>query len=295
VDIVDAHHHLINSTELVYPWIDTRQPVLTALLSNYYDAAHEYLPEHYRSEVDEARFTASVACEIGASDGMAEAAWVQHCANNFGSPDAFIAAIQLDSDDVADVLAQYRELPIVRAVRQPLYWAADPGKRLGARGDYLTDPAWLHGFEQVAATELVWDLLVYDEQLPETHDLISSFPDTTFVVEAIGWPLDRSEDGFARWEERLRGVSEFPNVVLKMQGIALILGTSEAAIGPWIRMALNIFGANRCMFASHYPVDHLLWDCRTMVRTIEATIADLPADEHAEFFGLTARRVYRLN
>ena len=85
---------------------------------------------------------------------------------------------------------------VVQAVRQPLYWAADPVKRLGARGDYLSDPLWLKGFERIAAAGLVWDLLVYDEQLPSTHELITSFPDTTFVLEAAGWPLDLTAEGF---------------------------------------------------------------------------------------------------
>ena len=247
VDIVDAHHHFINLPDFVYPWIESHQPVLTALLPNYYDAAHPYLPQDYRADVSAVPVTASIACEFGAADGVAEAIWVQQCADRDGVPNAFIAAVQLDSDDLPDVLARYQDLPMVRAVRQPLYWAADPIKRLGARGDYLCTPAWLRGFEQVAEAGLVWDLLVYDEQLPETHYLITSFPDTTFVLEATGWPLDLTAEGFSRWEERLRAVSEFPNVVLKLQGIALIFGTSLDAIGRWIRMAISIFGTRRCM------------------------------------------------
>ena len=294
VDIVDAHHHFINLTDLVYPWIESRQPALTALLPNYYDAAHQYLPQEYRADVNAMPMTASIACEFGAADGVAEAIWVEQCADRFGIPNAFIAAVQLDSPNLPGVLARYRDLSMVRAVRQPLYWAADPIKRLGARGNYLSDPAWLRGFERVAGAGLVWDLLVYDEQLPATHDLITSFPDTTFVLEAVGWPLDLTADGFSRWEERLRTVSEFPNVVLKLQGIALIFGTSLEAIGRWIRTALSIFGARRCMFASHYPVDRLLWDSQTMVSTVQAALGDLSAKEHAEFFGETARRVYRL-
>src|SRR3954452_6997277 len=120
----------------------------------------------------------------------------------------------------------------------------------------------------------------------------SSFPETTFVLEAIGWPLDLTAEGFSRWEERLRAVSEFPNLVLKLQGIALILGTSSTAIDPWIRMAVTISGARRSMFASHYPIDHLLWDSQTMVFTMQAVLADLSAEERADFFGKTARRVY---
>jgi predicted TIM-barrel fold metal-dependent hydrolase len=294
VEIVDAHHHFINAPELVYPWIDTEQPVLTALLSNYYDAARQYLPNDYRNDVGGTPITAAVACEFGAADGVAEAVWVQQCAERVGIPDAFIAAVALDSPELTEVLARYRDLPVVQAVRQPLYWAVDPAKQLGARGDYLSDPVWLRGFEQIASAGLVWDLLVYDEQLPSAYELISSFPDTTFVLEATGWPLDLTAEGFSRWEDRLREVSEFPNVVLKTQGLALIFGTSEEAIGKWICKALNIFGAQRCMFATHYPIDHLLWDGPTMVSTVQAALADLSAEQQADFFGATARRVYRL-
>ena len=294
VDIVDAHHHFLNLPDLAYPWIDNRRPALTALLSNYYDAARRYLPHDYRAQVDGIPVTASVGCEFGAADGVAEAVWVQQCADRVGVPNAFIAAAQLESDGLADVLARYRDLPVVQAVRQPLYWAEDPVKRLGARGDYLSDPAWLHGFEKVADAGLVWELLVYDEQLPDTHELIAAFPDTTFVLEAVGWPVDLTVDGFSRWEERLGAVSQFPNVVLKFQGIALIFGTSLDAIGSWVRTALRIFGAGRCMFASHYPIDHLLWDSDTMVSTVQAALDDLSSAEQALFFGETARRVYRL-
>jgi predicted TIM-barrel fold metal-dependent hydrolase len=295
VEIVDAHHHFINVPELAYPWIDTEQPALTALLSNYYDAAHRYLPQDYRNDVDATPITASVACEFGAADGLAEAVWVQRCAEASGVPNAFIGAVQLESPYLTEVLARYRDLPVVRAVRQPLYWAADRARRLGARGDYLTDRAWLRGFEHVAEAGLVWDLLVYDEQLSSAHELIASFPETTFVLEATGWPLDLTAEGFRRWEDRLRAVSEFRNVVLKTQGIALLFGTTDDAFGPWIRKALSIFGVQRCMFASHYPIDHLLWDGQTMVSTVQAALADFSAEQQAEFFGETARRVYRIS
>ncbi|MEU2003252.1 amidohydrolase family protein [Rhodococcus sp. NPDC019627] len=294
VDVVDAHHHFINLPDFEYPWIDSRPPALTALLPNYYDAARPYLPRDYRAEVAGTPITASVACEFGAADGVAEAVWVQHCADHFGIPSAFIAAVRLDSPELVDALARYRDLPVVRAVRQPLYWAADPAKRLGDSGTYLSDSAWLRGFEQVADAGLVWDLLVYDEQLPATHELIAAFPDTTFVLEAAGWPVELTAEGFSRWEERLTAVSQFPNVVLKLQGIALIFGTSLDAIGKWVRTALSIFGARRCMFASHYPIDHLLWDSRTMVSTVQAALGEVSATEQALFFGDTARWVYRL-
>ena len=78
-----------------------------------------------------------------------------------------------------------------------------PRRRLGAHPDFLSDAAWLRGFESVAATDLTWDLLVYDEQLPAAEELLRSFPSTRIVLEATGWPLDQSPDGYRGWEERL--------------------------------------------------------------------------------------------
>jgi len=295
IQVVDAHHHLLALGEIEYPWIRTRSPVLEALLDNYYDIAHDYDPAAYRSDLAGLSVTQTVACEFGAADPVAEATWIQRCADSGAGPDGFVAAVDLTSDSLGETLAHYRDRPVVRGVRQPLYWAADPRKRLGARPDFLTDPRWLRGFEQVAATGLVWDLLVYDEQLPDAHELLRSFPQTPVVLEAVGWPLDRSPDGFRRWAERLETVSEFSNVTLKMQGLALLFGPSHSTIEPWVRRALEIFGPKRCMFATHLPVDRLLWSAEELLQTVSAILDGFAADEQHDFFAGCAQRQYALS
>ena len=291
--MVDAHSHLIGLPELAYPWTEQRLPVLEALLGNYYDAARPYGVSRYRADAG-GRLTQWVACEFGAADGVAEAEWIQRCSEADGGPSAFIGAVDLTSPALPDVLARYRDLPVVHAVRQPLYWAEDPLRRLGARPDYLTDPAWWRGFERVAAEGLTWDLLVYDEQLPAAHELIRSFPQTRMVLEAAGWPLDRSTDGFQRWRERLEAVAQFPNVTLKLQGLALLFGPSRDEVAPWVRTAITVFGAQRCMFAAHFPIDRLLWSFEELVKTLLAVLDDLPGEDLRAFFSGCAWREYRL-
>jgi predicted TIM-barrel fold metal-dependent hydrolase len=210
--------------------------VLEALLDDYYDIAHDYRPADYDADV-EGQMVA-VACEFGAADPVAEAIWVQRCADSGVGPSGFVAGVDLTADSVGDVLSRYRDLPVVRGVRQPLYWAADPLRRLGARPDFLSDARWLRGFERVAEQGLTWDLLVYDEQIPQAHELLRSFPQTPVVLEAVGWPLDLSAEGFKRWADRLEAVSGFANVALKLQGLALLFGPSREAIEPWVRRAL---------------------------------------------------------
>jgi predicted TIM-barrel fold metal-dependent hydrolase len=294
VGVVDAHHHLINLETLEYPWITRRRPELVALLRNYYEIAHSYDVAAYLSDVAGRPLSGSVACEFGAADGVAEAEWVQRCAESRGFPDGFIAAVDLSSPSAAEVLARYRELSVVCAVRQPLYWAREPLRRLGARPDYLSDRDWWRGFERVAEHGFVWDLLVYDEQLPDAQRLISSFPETKIVLEAAGWPLDQTAEGFKRWEQRLEAVSEFPNVTLKLQGLALLFGPSAEAIGPWARGAARIFGPGRCMFASHFPVDRLLWSFDDLLEAMEEALGDLDPEERHAIFAGCATEVYGL-
>lgn len=294
LDLVDAHHHLLNLEAVDYPWIRRRSPTLEALLDNYYEIAHDYDVDDYLTEVADKRLVKSVACEFGSADPVEEAAWVQRQADAHGFPHAFIAGIDLASPAVGEVLERYRELPVVRAVRQPMYWAEDPLRRLGDRSDFLSDPDWWRGFERVAEQGLVWELLLYDTQLPAAHQLIESFPDTDMVLEAAGWPLDLTPDGFKRWRERLQAVSEFPNVTLKFQGLPLLFGPSIDELGPWTRTAVEIFGAGRCMFASDFPIDGLLCSFQELVGSLLAVLGNLSAEDQSAFFSGCARRQYGL-
>ncbi len=258
--------------------------MLQNLLANYYEIAHDYDVADYRSDVGDHPPQAAVTCEFGAADGVAEARRVQRLADSSGWPSAFIAAADLTSPTLGDTLSAYAELPVVRAVRQPLYWDQDPLRRLGSRPGLLTDPTWLTGFERVVDHGPVWNLLVCDEQLPAAELLLRSFPEAWIVLEATGWPLDLSDEGFLRWRERLEVIAAHPNVRLKMQGLALIFGPTRHQAEPWVRSTLEIFGADRCMFASHFPVDRLLWSGSALVQVLQAVTSNLSEAERRDFF-----------
>jgi predicted TIM-barrel fold metal-dependent hydrolase len=114
------------------------------------------------------------------------------------------------------------------------------------------------------------------------------------VLEAGGWPLDKGPAGFRRWHERLEALSQFPNVTLKLQGLALLFAPSREALAPWVGAALRIFGPSRTMFATHFPVDRLLWSFDELVQSTCAILADLSPHEQEAFFSGCARHVYRL-
>jgi len=112
-----------------------------------------------------------------------------------------------------------------------LYWADDPRRRLGARPDFLTDPQWLTASNRSPRPV---SRGTCSQQLPDTHELLRSFPQTSIVLEAIGWPLDHSPDGFRRWAERLEEVS-VPERHAQDAGpraAARPLATGDRTVGP---------------------------------------------------------------
>ena len=87
-------------------------------------------------------------------------------------------------------------------------------------------------------------------------------------------------------------VSEHPNVALKLQGLALIFGPNDESVSPWLRTAVEIFGADRCMFATHLPVDGLLWTCEQLLTTTRHALAGIDPAAQQNYFADTATRVY---
>jgi predicted TIM-barrel fold metal-dependent hydrolase len=59
--------------------------------------------------------------------------------------------------------------------------------------------------------------------------------------------------------------------------------------------ALALFGFERCMFASNFPVAGLRVDCDTLVRSVARMVAGFSAQERHAFFVGNAASFYRLD
>ena len=102
-------------------------------------------------------------------------------------------------------------------------------------------------------------------------------------------------DGLAAWRRALDEAAACPNVAIKISGLGLKGKPWTAADNaPVIRDAIAIFGPERAMFASNYPVDSLVASYRTIVEGFLAAIADRPAEDRRKLLHGNAERIYRL-
>jgi len=86
-----------------------------------------------------------------------------------------------------------------------------------------------------------------------------------------------------------------PNMVVKISGLGMRdRNWTVDSIRPWILETIDIFGVDRCMFGTNWPVDRLYGDFDTLLNAYRTVIADFSADEQARLFSRNAVRYYRI-
>jgi predicted TIM-barrel fold metal-dependent hydrolase len=256
-----------------------------------------YLPPDLLQDAENIKIVGTVTMETEwrEDDQAGEMRYMQAVQDKFGLPNACVAHAVLDDPGVEPLLEQYSNMPIVRSVRHKPGQAASPALAKNSPSKLL-DPQWRRGYALLSKYDLLFDLQVAWWHMSEAVDLAHTYPDETIVVNHAALPSDRSPEGLAGWTEAVSDLAKCPNVVMKISGIGL-------PDTPWtvdnnqyiVETLANLFGANRIMFASNFPVDSL---CATYNEIfggfLELTRNWTKADQEAAFIK-TAVDIYRLD
>jgi L-fuconolactonase len=114
------------------------------------------------------------------------------------------------------------------------------------------------------------------------------------VVEHTGWPRSNDPEEYELWETgmtALAGLRE--NVTCKLSGLAMPTQSMDAAtFAPWVQHAIELFGADRCMFASNFPVDGMHGTFDDLYGTYDELTTDLDESTRDKLFAGNAERIY---
>lgn len=294
--IVDAHHHIWDLALNAHPWL-VAEPMLPFRYGDYSAIRRSYLPADYRRDIR--RFnvvkTVYVEAEWESADPIGETRWVHEMAARHGLPNAMVAQAGLDRADAAEVLAKQAAFPLVRSVRhKPKSAARRQDARRGEPGS-MDCPRWREGYTLLARHKLHFDLQTPWWHFAAAAELARDFPATTIIVNHTGLPSDRSPEGLAGWRGTCELLAREPNVMLKISGLGVPgrRWTPELQ-GPVVRDAIAIFGAERAMFASNFPVDSLVATFDEIYGSFLAITQELTPQLRRQLFHDNAARVYRL-
>ncbi|MFK7966962.1 MAG: amidohydrolase [Burkholderiaceae bacterium] len=294
--IVDAHHHFWDITANYHPWL-CDEPMIPFRYGDYSQIRRNYLPPDYRTDSASFELVSSVYVEAewNPQDPIGETRWIHTVAETHGLPGAIVAQAWLDHEDAAQVIAQQAGFERVRSVRHKPAASPDPGlARRGASGS-MDDKRWRAGFAALGSHGLHFDLQTPWWHFDAAADLARDFPDTTIILNHTGLPSDRTPDGLAQWQAAMETLAKQPNVKLKISGLGQPgQAWTVESNGPVIRDALSIFGVERSMFASNFPVDSVVASFEEIYRGFESVTEHLSDHQKHLLFVENALQTYRI-
>jgi predicted TIM-barrel fold metal-dependent hydrolase len=107
---------------------------------------------------------------------------------------------------------------------------------------------------------------------------------------------DLSPQGRSAWRAGMTRLASCPNVVSKLSGLGTFIHRNDPAhISEIVADTVAIFGADRCLFGSNFPIEKLWTSYRELVDAHRAATTHLRADQRDAVLRTTAVRVYRLD
>jgi predicted TIM-barrel fold metal-dependent hydrolase len=295
--IVDAHHHLWDLDRNYYPWLADR-PEEHFFLGDYSALRRDFLPEDYRRATEgyDVVATVHVEAEWDRGDQVGETRWLHQIAAEAGMPNAVVGHAWLANRNCEAVLAGHAAFPLMRGIRSKPVTAPHPDRiERGAPGT-MQDPNWRAGFALLRQHGLTYDLRVPFWHLPEAADIAEAFPETPMVLNHTGFPWDRSEAGLHAWREALKVIAQAPQVWLKISEFGLRDWPWELESNRRIVLeAIEMFGVDRCMFASNLPVCTLRASFQTIIDGVRSMVAGFSREDQEKFFSSNAATFYRID
>jgi predicted TIM-barrel fold metal-dependent hydrolase len=235
-----------------------------------------YLVADYRADSQgwDVRRGVYVEAEWDPHDPLGEMAFISRIREGASFPTVAIAQAWLHHDDCAQVLEGHAQHDFVRGIRHK----PKPGM--------MDDAKWRAGYRHLAPLGLHFELQAPWSELEEAARLAGDFPETTIVLNHTGLPYVEQLGG---WRSAMAALAVRPNVAVKISGLGNVEHKREVVLA-----AIELFGTDRSMFASNFPVDSLRESFDSIFSGFDEFTRGFSDAERRALFHDNAVRIYRM-
>jgi len=296
VTLIDAHHHLWDLAQAKHPNL-VGAPRHDFFMGDDSAIRRDYLPEDYRRDAAGHNVLTTVHCEAewDRADQIGETRWITGINQQYGFPGAIVAHAWFDRENAEEVIAAQAGFPLVRGIRSKPVTAPSPDRMAPGAPGTMQDERWLRGFALLEKYRLSWDLRVPFWHLREAAAVARAFPATPVVLNHTGFPWDRSEEGLAAWRHGMETLAREPNVHVKVSEFGLRDRAWDYESNRRVVLdAIAIFGIERAIFASNFPVAGVRIGYGPLVAAMHRMMGHLSPEDRDRFFWKNAKAFYRL-
>jgi L-fuconolactonase len=298
--IIDAHHHL---------WIEHEVPYLAREIAADVGDGHAvgatvFVQAHYNYRTDLPVHLAPVG-ETEAASAISVECHADGCRADIAA--GIVGFADLTLGDRLDVVLDAHERAGNGLFPQGIVLRPAPAS-------LLADQAYRAGMARLAARGLSYDAMLYHRQIGELSEAARALPELSIVLDHIGCIIGvgpyRGQEvaEFKAWRADMAELAQCPNVTVKLGGLGMIICGAQwhqadlpptsvqlaQAWRPYIETCIELFGAQRCMFESNFPVDKAMFSYRTLWNAFKRLTEGASAGERHALFSGTAARIYRI-
>lgn len=275
---IDAHQHLWHPGRGDYGWMPKDNPVLF----------RPYVPSDLAPILAEHGIDGTVL--VQAAPTVAETEYMLGLADACDWVLGVVGWVDFERAEDRKTLERLAGHPKFKGVRPMIQDIADP--------DWMLRPDVEWGYRAVAELGLSFDALGFPRHLQNFLTILTRHPHMAVVVDHCMKPEIRnhSEDGFRVWADGMARIAGETGAVCKFSGLVTEAGPDWTVddLKPYADHVLTVFGPDRVMWGSDWPVCRLRAEYGDWLGTAEALTAGLNDAERARIFGGTAAEFYRL-
>jgi predicted TIM-barrel fold metal-dependent hydrolase len=291
--VIDTHNHIWQRADI--PWL--ADPPIPRMFGDYFGIRRDYPVEEFMADVTPEGVTKSVhvTANWGLDRALDETRWLQATADKHGFPHGIVCQVDLADADVEAKLKAQKQFANLRGVRQMLYWDNAPVRQSVPRPDYGNDPDFRRGFALLEKYDLGFELQIYAPQAAYAVEMIKAFPNVRMVLVHAGMLTERNATAIAQWREALTAMAVFPNLQVKLSGLGMFSnGLTYAQARQVIRDAIQIFGTERVIYGSNFPLEKLHASYADFFGIYRRVLSEYIEVEQRAMLNDNAARFYRI-
>ncbi len=274
---IDAHQHFWEVGRFPYEWMPQPPSPL----------CRDYLPGDLAPILERNRFDGTVA--VQAAHDLGETEWLLALAAQNPIIRGVVGWVDLTDPRVGEVLDRLQRNPMFKGVRHMVQDEPDP--------EWLLRDDVICGLREVETRDLSYDLLIHPRHLPVIPRLVERVPRLRMVIDHIAKPPIAAQC-LEGWAEDMARAAEIPHLCAKLSGMiteADHVRWQSSDLTPFVQHAYKIFGADRLMFGSDWPVCLLAGAWKAVLAAFTQSLGALPVATREKLLGGTAMEFYRIS
>ena len=272
---IDSHVHFWKYDKIRDAWITDKMKTLQ----------QNYLPETITGTLKRNGIKGCVAVQADQSE--LETLFLTELAKTHPIIKAVVGWVDLQNENIEERLDYFSQYTVIKGWRHIVQEEPD---------DFLLQPSFQRGISALQQYNYTYDLLIYPKQLKAALDFLSKFPNQKMVIDHCAKP-DIAAKKTEEWAVLMKEIAKHPNVYCKLSGLfteAKWKEWSPAEFYPYFDIVFNIFGTDRLLFGSDWPVILLSGMYVQWKSLLEKYMENFGREEKEKIFAGNAMRFYNL-